>query len=413
MNIKELASEIKTIKIPDKGWENIHFVIPPPPPRELKEGLPYSLIGEALRVLASLPAPGEMDDLDRLVSYLFVRREVVQSSRLEGTWSTLDHALTPGELVDVNEGKDKHQAVRAYANLIEEVVQEGIEKRESVFTVELISRIQQKIVERDPNSSGVPGKIRTLGEPGSIVTIGGGIRRENSIYNPAPPQEVLRCLKETLNWFSDTELAELGDAGAGLSLPVRLALGHAHFEAVHPFTDGNGRTGRTLWPLQMVCAGFMPLYLSGYVEAHRQDYTNALQQAQKKLKYAPLVEFVCNAIIESDLEAKATKNAIKELIEVWQSRGGFREKSSAKRALKLLVNYPIVTAQLLQDKLGISSTASLDAVNALVDKKILRFRHRENRKKVFVAEEIIQILARPFGSEIDLALEKAASLLKL
>ena len=67
----------------------------------------------------------------------------------------------------------------------------------------------------------------------------------------------------------------------------------------------------------------------------------------------------------------------------------------------------------MQDKLGISSTASLDAVNALVDKKILRFRHRENRKKVFAAEEIIQILARPFGSEIDLALEKAASLLKL
>lgn len=55
----------------------------------------------------------------------------------------------------------------------------------------------------------------------------------------------------------------------GLSLPVRMAVGHAHFEAVHPFNDGNGRIGRILWALQMIAEGKLPLYLSSYVEGRR------------------------------------------------------------------------------------------------------------------------------------------------
>ena len=54
-----------------------------------------------------------MCELDKLINYLFIRREVVQSSRLEGTWSTIDHVLTPGELSNNGEGKDVHQAVRS------------------------------------------------------------------------------------------------------------------------------------------------------------------------------------------------------------------------------------------------------------------------------------------------------------
>ena len=84
--------------------------------------------------------------------------------------------------------------------------------------------------------------------------------------NPAPLTEVKRCLSDVIKWFDDENISQLGDAGAGLTLPMRLAIGHSHFEAVHPFTDGNGRTGRSLWALQMVTSGNMPLYLSGYVE---------------------------------------------------------------------------------------------------------------------------------------------------
>lgn len=423
MNIKELegrlaqpftpGKECGVAKVDDPDWQNISFVVPPPPPKKLQQkNLPYELMGEALKVLCSLPQAKQMNELDKLVNYLFVRREVVQSSRLEGTWSTIDHALTPGEIADEKDGRNEHQAVRSYANLLEEAVQKTIKKKESVFTVDFVREIQKRIVENDPKSKGIAGKLRTPGQPGSIVVIGGSFRKEDSTYNPAPPTQVKRCLEATLGWFRDTELAQLGDAGSGLTLPMRLAIGHAHFEAVHPFTDGNGRTGRALWPLQIVCSGFMPLYLSGYVEEHKDDYGNALQTAQKKLDYSKIIEFVCNAIIESDHEAKKSKAAIAELENIWQERGKFRAKSAAQRTLKILLTKPIISAETIAKELNVSAPASANAIKTLVEQKIIRFRKHEKRRKIYAAEELVYILARPFGSDIDLALEKAQLVLE-
>ncbi len=398
-------------RLKEKGWENIPFVVPPPPPKKLAGSLPFKLLAEAQKVLSALPTPSEMTELDKLVSYLFVRREVVQSSRLEGTWSTIDHALTPGELSDSGEGKSEHIAVRSYAKVMEAIIAEANTKKEKVYSIQLISRIQKEIVESDPNSKGVPGKLRTPGAPGSIVTIGGMNRKENSTYNPAPPSEVKRCLSEVIEWLKDEDLALQGDAGSGLSLPIRLAVGHAHFEAVHPFTDGNGRAGRALWAIQMICAGSMPLYLSGYVEARKDDYIRGLEQAQKKLNYVPLIEFICHAIIESSLELKKTQEVIVSLPEVWKQRGKFRRNSAAERALQLLLHYPILTSAILQKELGISGPASTNAINLLLEYKIIRHRQFENRRPVYAAEELIQLLARPFGSDIEIALEKGMTLL--
>ena len=399
------------IKLKDKGFENIHFVVPKPPPHEMSiKELPLKAVSEAMKVLSTLPSYEQMSELDKLVNYLFVRREVVQSSRLEGTWSTIDHALTPGEIADSNQGKDEHQAVRSYANLLDSIIEKTNQKKESIFTEKLINKIHKSIVENDPNSTGKPGKIREEGKPGSIVTIG-GIRVENSVYNPCPASEVKRTLSDLLKWLRDKELAELGDAGIGLNLPIRLAIIHAHFEAIHPYTDGNGRVGRSLWPLQMVCSGNMPLYLSGYVEIYKSDYIKALEQAQKKLNYSPLIKFICNAIIDSQIEAKITKQAILNLEEKWIKESKFRANSTARKSLRLLLTNPIISSSFIEKSLGVSGTAANDAINALEKKKIIRFRRHESRHKIFAAEELIQILSRPFGSDIDLALEKAADLL--
>ncbi len=374
--------------------------------------MPYKLIAEAMKVLASLPGLAEMTDIDRIVNNLFIRREVVQSSRLEGTWSTVDHALTPSDLSEAGTGKDQHVAVRSYAKIIDKIVAEAMNKKEKIYSINLVREIQRRIVEHDPQSRGVPGKLRTPGEPGSLVTIGGLNRKEDSRYNPAPPQEVRRCLEEVMDWFGDEDLALQGDAGQGLSLPVRLAVGHAHFEAVHPFTDGNGRTGRTLWAIQMVCAGFAPLYLSGYVEVRKDAYVAALAIAQKKLNYVPLIEFICHAIIESQLEHRKSQEAIAGMPGLWQRRGEFRKNSAAERALRLLIRSPIITSLTLQEGLGISGPASTNAINQLVERKIIKKRHFENRRPLYAAEEMIQILARPFGSEVELALEKGQSILE-
>lgn len=398
-------------KLDVSDWENIYFVIPPPPPRNIKGKLPFELLSEAIKTLNALPRYNEMSEVDKLINYLFVRREVVQSSRLEGTWSTIDHVLTPGELSDRGEAKDVHQAVRSYARILEGLIEQAFIRKEKIYNEELVCKIHKEIVEKDPNSSGTPGKLRTPGESGSVVTIGGFNRKEESIYNPVPPAEVRRCLNDVLKWFADENISQQGDAGAGLSLPIRIAIGHSHFEAVHPFTDGNGRTGRALWPLQMVASGNMPLYLSGYVEIKKNEYNKALEEAQKKLNYIPLIEFICYAILESALEVKKSKIEIELLEKKWQERGKFKEKSAAKRALKILLQYPIISSSMLKEKLQISAPASTHAINQLVEKKIIRHRQFENRKPIYAAEELIHILSRPFGSDIDLALEKARELM--
>lgn len=426
MKLDELAEDLRrpystkrgygVTKLPDAGkeWQNIYFVIPKPPPKTIPSQLPASLLSEALQIIGQLPQVQEMDSLDKLINFLFMNREVVQSSRLEGTFSTIDHVLTPSTIADANEGKSEHQAVRSYANLLEEIVKETIDKGEEIFTQEFICRVHKKIIESDPNSNGIPGKLREKGKPGSIVTIGGGIRLENSIYNPTPAFKVIDCLEETLDWFRDSELAQLGDAAiGGLSLPIRIAIGHVHFEAVHPFTDGNGRIGRALWPVQMICSGNMPLYLSGYVEAYQLDYANALEQAQKQLNYRPMIEFICHAIIESHYENVKTKKAIVDLKKAWQQRGNFRLNSGPRKALSLLLEKPIISSLIIEEELGLSKTASINTINALVKKKIIKLRRTESRVRIYAAEELIQILSRPFAGELDIALEKAHIILGL
>jgi Fic family protein len=162
----------------------------------------------------------------------------------------------------------------------------------------------------------------------------------------------------------------------------------------------------------MICAGHMPLYLSGYVELNKDDYSRALQAAQKQLDYVPMIAFVCEAIIESDIELRKSREGLLALRSAWMARGQFRKGSAAMRALDILMSHPIITTETLEIKLRVSTPASARAIKQLVAAKIIRFREVENRTKVYAAEELIQILARPFGSDIDLALEKAMNLMK-
>ena len=117
--------------------------------------------------------------------------------------------------------------------------------------------------------------------------------------------------------------------------------------------------------------------------------------------------------MESSLEVKKNKTVIESLEVVWQERGKFKDKSAAKRALKILLHNPIISSSTLQEKLKISGPASTNAINQLAARKIIRHREFENRKPIYAAEELIHILSRAFGSEVELALERARELMKV
>jgi Fic family protein len=266
-------------------------------------------------------------------------------------------------------------------------------------------------MQKDPGFSGIAGRLRSPGLPGDVVQIGSFGRKEDSIYNPVPPARVSNCLGEVLDWMSNESLLQYGDAGMGMALPIRMAIGHTHFEAVHPFSDGNGRVGRMLWAFQMAAADRLPLYLSGYVETEKSEYSAALQEAQKQLLYRRMIDFVCRAIIACTEEETVTRQVLERLPDIWQDRGRFRAGSSAARALTLLVRMPVINVKLIASELAVSVQAASQGLRRLEKAGVVKDRSGHGRGRIFAAEEVISVLARPFGVDIEVALEAAGNLL--
>mgnify|MGYP000011647976 FL=1 len=398
-------------RVPNAGYENIWFVVPPAPPISMPPGMPAGVMGKAITLLQQRPHWSSASSLDRLTVYLFARREAVSSSRMEGTWSTIDNVLTPQNATAEGDEKSDDLSVRGYAAALEygflKVETEGI----AALTPDLLCHLHALIMSKDPGFRGISGRIRTPGLPGDVVQIGGGGRKEESIYNPVPPRHAKRCTNEVLSWMRDESLIELGDAGMGMSLPVRMAIGHSHFEAVHPFSDGNGRVGRILWPLQIMASGHLPLYLSGYVEQNRFEYGQALAEAQKYLSYGRITRFICEAIIASSAEEALSKTLIGDLPAQWLERGRFRKNSAAYDALAVMIKTPIITANLLASELGVSFQAASVALNKLQEKGVVSERTGQGRNRIFAAEEVIAVLARTFAEDPEIALEGARSVL--
>ncbi|MBL4615667.1 MAG: Fic family protein [Magnetovibrio sp.] len=395
------------VHVDDADYQNLWFVVPPSPPVDIPPNMPRGVIARANDLLSSRPHWREASQRDRLAALLLSRREAVSSSRMEGTWSTIDNVLTPMDVYDEGEGKSDHAAVRGYATALEQAL--SIIEREGIQALNesLVCLLHEMFMSKDPTYIYPAGQVRESGLPGSIVQIGGGGRKEDSVYNPAPPEHVMRTLQEVMAWMRDDIVIEMGDAGMGMTLPVRMAIGHAHFEAVHPFPNGNGRVGRMLWPLQMMLYGRLPLYLSGYIETHQDGYSRALQKAQKQLKYHDIVTFICEAVMASHSEEVLTKRAIGMLPEKWALQGRFRRGSSAALALEVLVETPIITMTMLQKRLAVSAPAASRAVKQLESADVLRERTGHKRNRVFAAEEVIEILGRPFGEDPDLAQKRA------
>lgn len=171
-----------------------------------------------------------------------------------------------------------------------------------------------------------------------------------------------------------------------------MAVAHSHFEAVHPFRDGNGRVGRLLLPLMMAAEGNAPLYLSPYIEANKPAYYAALKASQQRHDWQAMIGFVANAVTGTVSELLATRRALAELAGEWKSRRAFR-------ALGLLSDYPMITIGRLASELGVSWAQASAAVGQLVSVGILLERTGYSRNRLFAATEVLALINRPFGEE--------------
>jgi Fic family protein len=367
-------------------FSNHYGVVPLPPPTSSPSITPVLReIQAASAALARLETlTSELGD-PWLVSRILMRREAVSSSAIEGTNSTLDELLAVEETGDT-QGQEAARQVKDYALCLDAALPQAISLGPAVFTSGLISELHRSVMKSETAYAGTPGKPRAR-----VVWIGG---RDiaYSTYNPTPPEDIGRCLADSIAYMR-------GDADETLAPHVitRMAVAHAHFEAVHPFNDGNGRVGRLLLPLLMAAQGHAPLFLSPYIEANRSAYYAALAAAQQRLLWHEMIGFVSDAVTGSVAELLATRRALQDLRSIWLSRRKFRSGSAALRALDALPHYPVATTGRLASLLDVSTAQAGQAIQQLMEVGILRERTGYRRNRLFAATEALSVINRPFG----------------
>ena len=235
----------------------------------------------------------------------------------------------------------------------------------------------------------LPGEFRTR-----VVWVGGGGNIAYSTYNPAPPDDVAACLQSSIAYMRGDGYEDIQS-----SILTRMAIAHAHFEAVHPFRDGNGRVGRLLLPLMMAAEGHVPLYLSPYIEANKDAYYAALKATQQRHEWQVMTGFVADAVTGTVEELMVTRRALADLAARWRTRRRFRAGSASLRALSLLLDYPVMTIGRLASELSVSWAQASKAIEQLVAAHILRERTGYRRNRLFAAIEALALINRPFGAE--------------
>ena len=363
-------------------------VVPLPPP---EHGVALSTVAQrhsqataAIARVQTLAA--ELKD-PYLISRILPRREAVSSSAIEGTNSTLDELLSVEETDDA-EASDSAVQVRDYALALDDFVPRARKEKNAIFTVDLVRELHRAVMRGDKEYKDTPGELRSR-----VVWIG-GTDIAYSTYNPTPPEDIARCLEETTDYLRCE-----GMQAVQQDLIVRMAIAHSHFEAVHPFRDGNGRVGRLLLPLMMAADDHIPLYLSPYIEANKGRYYASLKAAQQRLEWHEVVGFIADAITGTVNELAITREALLKLSELWQARRKFRAESGALKALKVLPHYPVLTIRRLANILDISVPATTQAVEQLIEAGVLTERTGHKRNRVFSASEALSIINRPFGEE--------------
>jgi Fic family protein len=219
----------------------------------------------------------------------YLRREAVLSSRIEGTRASLSDLLLDEAEDDRTVDADVHE-VRNYV----EALEYGLERlRDLPLSLRLVREIHARLMRGVRGEQATPGEFRRsqnwIGPAGSTPA--------TAPYVPPPPDRMMECL-------ADWELfLHQRDRFPDL---VQCAVMHEQFEAIHPFLDGNGRIGRLLITLFLVERGRLSqplLYLSTYIEAHRQEYYAALQRVRTDGDWAGWLRFFLLGVEESAREA--------------------------------------------------------------------------------------------------------------
>lgn len=387
MRRSDLAPKLRPHLVQCDDLPHCHALVAPPTPRRLPDGAAVGReLSDAMLALERLKATvRHLPNVD-MITRTLARREAVQSSRIEGTRTQVQE-LFEYEATQSGDGLPADATVtERYVQALElglAAVRQTRPRR--ALDLDLV-RAMHRTLMQDAPATVRAGRFRDI-----QAWIGSG-RIEDATFVPAPPSRIAACMQELES--SMLQYAPREDEQWALSPVAQIAIAHAQFETIHPFADGNGRTGRLLMPVMLAAVDYPPLYLSGTLLRHRRAYYDALADIQLRWDWSPWLKLLGRAVVESCSGAIAIANDLESIRADWAARlAGLRADATAHQLPAYLLGHPVVTVNQVADAHGISFVAASRAINQLVERKILT-EPKRRRNRMFLAADVLARLER-------------------
>ncbi len=306
-------------------------------------------------------------------------REAVASSGIEGTTSNIAE-LYQYQLDGITRDHDDAEELDNHIK----AMQFGLERLAQLpMSLRLLREVHKTLMSGVRGSERRPGAFRT----GQVV-IGGrrGIRYAR--YVPPPCAEMMPALYE---------LERFLHSNCTMPLLAQLALIHYQFEAIHPFEDGNGRTGRLLITLLLCERGYLAhpwLYLSDYFFRYRQEYLDLLLGVSLRGEWEQWLQFFLTAVADVASDAFTRVEKLLAVRSDYQERvQGHQTAGSAYRLIDALFEQPYITGRRAQGLLDSSHQTARSNIARLVNAGILTRIERRGHTQTYVAQGILDVIA--------------------
>lgn len=377
---KRIGQYLKSSVVGGESYKTyIPQKLPPNPALDMGELLP--LLEKAVAAIARLDGMSMVLTDPALFLYMYIRKEAVLSSQIEGTQSSLSDLLLYESdargipLDDVTE-------VSCYVS----AMSYGLNRlKEFPMSLRLIKEIHAKLMENGRGGNKMPGEFRT-----SQNWIGGS-RPGNAKFVPPPPELLMVAM-------GDLELF-LNDETIKLPILIKAALAHVQFETIHPFLDGNGRLGRLLITFMLCHEGLLKeplLYLSLYLKTNRQKYYDHLQSVRETGDWESWIKFFLTGVIETSGQACDTAQAI---IKLFAKDRALIEKSKKSTATVLalytyLQHNPISNTTKIKETCELVLPSVMRGLKVLEELNVVEEVTGKERNKVFVYSKYLEILSQ-------------------
>lgn len=315
---------------------------------------------------------------------MFVRKEAVLSSQIEGTQASLDDVLAYEARIVKKPAEDDAVEVVNYVR----AMNHGLKRMHTLpLSLRLIREIHAELLRsvRGGEAARTPGEFRTsqnwIGHPGSMLN--------QAAFVPPPPHEMNAALHDFEKFLHDDR---------PMPILVRSALAHAQFETIHPFLDGNGRVGRLLITLLLCHAGLLTrplLYLSIFFKANRNEYYERLNAVRLGGEWEGWLGFFLQGVADVAQQAAVSAEQILRLRDSHYNeiQAAYpRASGNALRLLDLLFGQPYLTAAQASVRIGVSVPTANSIMARLQRIKILKEVTGETYGRVFAYEPYLALL---------------------